>query len=409
MSDPSSSWPVALKREIQVENYTLERLQQSLDYAERMLRRRDITPRLESFMRQVKQGVRDAMDARTDEHRLAYLFAGVVQCLEYVMEIDSFVLRKPPHNIQQMQAEILALRQTQYFSRYGDSFRTVSDQLRSCGAHEIIQEWHLPSHEHTWAALGRTLDGKAPNDLGKLQQSQLRSQIVEACHLLGIDFELTERSFIEYGKRNVVAYHDLESLKSCGAFPRLAQMLWNDYEEVHLTFWELRSDVDSKSLKNIIKKEIERCFIKSFSPSDYRGWEPTQELRDFQKRAQNRSPEPSFEELPEDYIVVEMQTNLEKLEMDEPGDSCQTNKDTRNDLLLERKRLLLRIEQIDADLAEGKGKGEAAEEDNSSSEEASEEASEDFSEESSEEDCEEFSEEASEESSDLFSDFGEIF
>ena len=45
--------------------YTRERLQQSLVYAERCLKRRDISPRSELFMQLYKEELKDALKAET--------------------------------------------------------------------------------------------------------------------------------------------------------------------------------------------------------------------------------------------------------------------------------------------------------------------------------------------------------
>lgn len=53
------------------------------------------------------------------------------------------------------------------------------------------------------------------------------------------------------------AYRDINSLKSCGVYDRPSQILHEDYGNVNLIFWELRSAaIDKEALKKIIMDNI---------------------------------------------------------------------------------------------------------------------------------------------------------
>lgn len=75
--------------------YTFERLQDSLVFAEKFLRRRDIIPRSEAILATFKIKVKSAMEADDDDHCLIY--SGAVRAFERVMDNKDSLRGVPDH------------------------------------------------------------------------------------------------------------------------------------------------------------------------------------------------------------------------------------------------------------------------------------------------------------------------
>lgn len=94
-----------------------------MDYAVKSLQGRDITPRSAIFMKQYKEQVSDALVTSTDEDRVAFI--GGVLVIEHLLNKERFPRSSPTADIKQLQELILALRELEYFSTYGDFPKTI--------------------------------------------------------------------------------------------------------------------------------------------------------------------------------------------------------------------------------------------------------------------------------------------
>lgn len=85
-----------------------------------------------------------------------------------------------------------------------------------------------------------------------------------ACRDLGISESLAIWSIIQYGQRNTKMHQDLEGLISRGKFEKLAEVFYNDLDDIDSVFSDFKSEMDkgrsnpSLSLKltsgSIVKK-----------------------------------------------------------------------------------------------------------------------------------------------------------
>ena len=108
--------------------YTKERLQQSLVYAERCLKRREISPRSELFMQLYKEELKDALEAETIEQREKH--AMMVMAEERLIQDKGFLRPLKSAYTAELEDQLLQLREIQYLQRYGDYLKIVPTRLR---------------------------------------------------------------------------------------------------------------------------------------------------------------------------------------------------------------------------------------------------------------------------------------
>ena len=275
-----------------IDAYTDERLQQGLDYAEKSLQRRDITPRSVIFMNQYKEQISDAMNASANEDRVAY--TGGVRLMEHLLNTELFLRASPPENVKQLQQEILALREFQYFARYGDYLQKLPNQVRKFVYKNDPSDKQLMLLDQNWTKLGKILSGEDSSDSTGKVRTNLVALIVEASDGLALDYKLVEFSIVEYGKRNNQVHRDLDHLKQHGTFSTLGQLLSEDWKDVDLVFSEVRPKVDLDHLKRIIESEIDLCFhTYDGGYGDYNKWAPTDHLRSLELKNKPAGKAPS--------------------------------------------------------------------------------------------------------------------
>lgn len=123
----------------------------------------------------------------------------------------------------------------------------------------------------------------------------------------------------------------------------------------------MRSRVDNKYLKRIIEAEINQCFdTYDGGYEDWGKWAATQYLRSLEIK-----DKPPDEERTSPCVTAEMQTKLEKAELGIPTTGkgskrvastkkpCESTRAAKKrlDLIVERARLQIRIEEIDAEVS----------------------------------------------------------
>lgn len=272
--------PPKPKMEQSVYAYTDERLQQGWDYAEKSLERHDITPRSAIFMNKYKEQISDAMNASANEDRVAYIRG--VRVLEHLLNTEFFLKYSLSDKMKQLHKQILALREFQYFARYGDYLQGKNNQVPK-----------LLLFEKDWTNLGRILSGTDPSDTDGQHRTNLLALIAEASYGLALDYRLVEFSILEYGKRNNAICRDLEYLKNFGAFDMLKQILSEDWKDIDLIFSEVRPKVDHNHLKRIIESEIDLGFdTYNGGYGDCNKWAPTDYLRslELEKKPSGEAP-----------------------------------------------------------------------------------------------------------------------
>ncbi|KAK3176992.1 hypothetical protein OEA41_008318 [Lepraria neglecta] len=279
--------------------YTRERLQQSLVYAERCLKRRDISPRSELFMQLYKEELKDALKAETMEQRENH--AMMVMAEERLIQDKGFLRPLKSAHRAELEDQLLQLRELQYLKRYGDYMKIIPTRLRLHTSKHKSENWQLISGNNYWSRIAVTLGAEeearkeavrigAALDKVKLPTT---AAVYMACADLGISEELALWSIQEYGTRNREVHRDLNDLKRAGEFPLLASILCADRNELSSTFSLIKSETDITHLRAIIQSEIDTWFEDtSDNPNHPAAWVPKDEIKQANiARSQRRSKE----------------------------------------------------------------------------------------------------------------------
>lgn len=284
--------------------YTRERLQQSLVYAERCLKRRDISPRSELFMQIYKDELKDALKAATTKQRENH--ATMIMAEERLIQDKGFL--RPLQSVQRAELEdqLLQLRELQYLVRYGDYMKIMPTRLRLHASKHKLVDLQLISGKNQWSAISETIKGedKARNEAVRVGASldkvtmPTTAAIHMACNDLGISGGLAFWSIHEYGQRNRTVHRDLKDLKREGQFPLLALILCADRDDLSSTFSSIKSETDIAHLEAIIQIEIDTWFEDTNdNPNHPATWIPSMALRQFYKDAVKKANQHSKDEI----------------------------------------------------------------------------------------------------------------
>ncbi|SLM36791.1 hypothetical protein LPUS_06477 [Lasallia pustulata] len=300
--------------------YTRERLQQSLVYAERCLKRRDISPRSELFMQLYKEELKDALKAETMEQRDNH--AMMVMAEERLIQDKRFLRPLKSAHRAELEDQLLQLRELQYLKRYGDYMKIVPTRLRLHASKHKSENWQLFSGNNYWSRIAVTLGAEedarkeavrigAALDKVKLPTT---ATVYMACADLGISEELALWSIQEYGTRNRKVHRDLNDLKRAGDFPLLASILCADRNELSSTFSLIKSETDITHLRAIIQSEIDEWFEDTNDNPNYpAAWAPSIALRQFHKDAVQKANQPSKDEIKQANIARSQRRSEEKV------------------------------------------------------------------------------------------------
>lgn len=300
--------------------YTRERLQRSLVFAERCLKRRDISPRSELFMQLYKEELKDALKAETIEQREKH--AMMVMAEERLIQDQGFLRPLKSAHRAELEDHLLQLRELQYLNRYGDYMKIIPTRLRLHASKHKPENWQLISGNNYWSRIAVTLGAEedarkeavrvgAPLNKVKLPTT---AAVYTACADLGISEELALWSILEYGTRNREVHRGLDDLKRAGEFPLLASILCADRDELSSTFSLIKSGTDITHLRAIIQSEIDKWFEDtSDNPNHPAAWVPSIALRQFHKDAVQKARQLSKDEIKQANIARSQRRSDEKV------------------------------------------------------------------------------------------------
>ena len=299
--------------------YTTERLQQSLVYAEKYLKRRDISPRSELFIQLYKEELKDALEA--DEMEQREYHALMVMAEERLIQDKGFLRPLKSTDKVELEDELLQLRELQYLQRYGDYMKIIPTRLRLYASKHKLENWQLISGKNYWSRIAITI--KEEEDARKeavrvgaaLDKFRMptTAAVCIACADLGISEELALWSIQEYGVRNQEVHRDLNDLKSTGAFPLLASTLCADRNDLRSTFSSIKAEMDIHHLQSIIQNEIDECFEDTDDNPNYPdAWVPSIALRQFHKEAVRKANQPNKDEIKQANIARSQKKSEEK-------------------------------------------------------------------------------------------------
>lgn len=119
--------------------YTVNRFQKSLEYCQGFLARPNISPRSETFMMVFKDELKVAIQAENEDDKLAG--AGAIREFEHLIQRNAFLKAEVFTKSQEMQQNLLELRELQYDSRYGDYVKIVPARTRIHASETKIENW----------------------------------------------------------------------------------------------------------------------------------------------------------------------------------------------------------------------------------------------------------------------------
>ena len=300
--------------------YTRERLQQSLVYAERCLKRRDISPRSELFMQLYKEELKDALKAETIEQRENH--AMMIMAEERVIQDKGFLRPLKSAHRAELEDQLLQLRELQYLNRYGDYMKIIPTRLRLHATKHKSENWKLISGNNYWSRIAGIIgeEEEARKEAVRvgadLKTVRLPTTVAVyiACADLGISEELALWSIQEYDTRNHEVHRDLNDLKRAGEFPLLASILCADRNDISSTFSLIKSETDITHLREIIQSEIDECFEDTGdNPNHPAAWVPSIALRQFYKDAVQKANQPSKDEIKQANIARSQRRSEEKV------------------------------------------------------------------------------------------------
>lgn len=299
--------------------YTTERLQESLVYAERCLKRRDISPRSELFMQLYKEELKDALKAETIQQRENH--ATMIMAEERLIQEKRFLRPLKSAQTAELEDELLQLRELQYLTRYGDYMKIIPTRLRLHASKQKSENWQLISGNNYWSRIAVILGAEdearkeavrvgAALDKVKLPTT---AAVYVACADLGISEELAIWSIQEYGTRNREVHRDLDDLKRAGEFPLLASILCADRDELNSTFSLIKSETDIAHLRTIIQGEIDEWFEDTNDNLNHpAAWVPSIALRQLHKDAVQKANQLSKDEIKQANIARSQRRSEEK-------------------------------------------------------------------------------------------------
>jgi hypothetical protein len=137
------------KPEASLSDYNAPRLQKSLMFVEKVLAKRDITPRQEHFYQLFKIGLKDAL--QTDGSKKSH--KGAAECVakfEFLATSNHFLAFNMSEEKRTMQSNVLELRRLQYYARYGDYLKVLPNKIRAHAREAGIHNWQLIVGKHLW-------------------------------------------------------------------------------------------------------------------------------------------------------------------------------------------------------------------------------------------------------------------
>jgi hypothetical protein len=290
MIDSSSEPP---KPEVDVDNYTDDRLKQGLKFADALLARRDTTPRTIHYVTRYKKSIQHALEAPGPRER--DFLVGGVKNMEQVINDRKSIYLEVSDETKKLQAELLDLRTVEYYARYGDYLKRNPNKVRSHLTTTNHPESSQPSNRSSWTEIGAELASEKRNflDKGDCNTSKLDTplhcQLLDACRGLGLDFDRTRWSILEYGTRNERMHRDMDVFIAKQDYGQMATMLYHDYMDVDCIFSTIgKGEVDKQHLRSIIREHIDLYFHTEEDFDEYQMWLATDELVAATRKARDR-------------------------------------------------------------------------------------------------------------------------
>lgn len=309
--DPDdNSLPIVPVPGASADSYTSEKLQNGLVYAEKCLKRREISPRAELILVAYKKSIKEALTATTDARRRDKSIEVMIE--EIIIQQSSFL--KPGKSEQQVYWEnmLLELRDLKYLARYGDYMKIIPTRLRHHASAQKLQGWEKLSAKNAWTDITEKIDDEEvrhkeamrPGGQSEDAPRPTTMAIVNACEDLGLSKKDAFWSIKGYARRNSDFHSGLDALKTQGRFFELAETLYADKNDL-ASVSSYKSQTDTDHLRDIIQAEIDECFENAHEIPDLpTAWIASSTLYTILKDALQKTQKPSKDEIKKANILA---------------------------------------------------------------------------------------------------------
>ena len=283
-TSPNSPGPITQMADMDA--YTPARLVKGLQFADtRLAGSRRLTPRSMRALSLYKDTIKHALSAKTDEERLVNVTR--VQLLEDQFNKDMFLVGEVSDEEEQLDMDLVEMRETAYFARYGDYF---ADSLRR--SRRDSSAGQTPGHErlsgsHRWSEIWVQLQHErslVPKPLGYRANSEWNAwfsgetgkAIARACHRLELNSERLLKLIEHYADRNTASHKGNDELIRSGDWLGLAKTICADLQELPMTIPPTRQD-DLLLIKAAVEEYRDHYFdIYAFgAPDNPATWKQT--------------------------------------------------------------------------------------------------------------------------------------
>jgi hypothetical protein len=268
-------------------DYTIERLNAGVQYAEQRLqsKTRKPTPQTEKVLGIYLSTCRDAIQKKTDTTLPS---SEINKILEDVREMESDLSYRAwligIGKLDDLQHALICLREARYLALYGDYLEMMTREFKGralnietssteySAKHLAFQKWTEISENIELEKVQWTLEGSAKPELVKTTYA-----IFNSCRDLGLEFAPTVKLIHLYADRNRKFHSGINVMIEKGDFAGVASTLYHDLQELSRVIPVKRRD--EETLVRSILLELKDRWFEQFIPEVPGSWIPTEELK----------------------------------------------------------------------------------------------------------------------------------
>ena len=220
-------------------NYTRERVEHALLATETRLNSYSKTakpaPTLEKLLIFYRSACQDFLHEDANSAASKQLI-GQIQAFEHDLSDSSWAGVAVDEKTQELQDEMIKLRQSYYFSQYGDYFARMAHLLQ--GTRECLTEgWQEVSETYKWNDIAASLrseekDWKRYGTSNGIEPVKISFAVWEGCRKIGVDFHTMKAAIISYGERNETVHSRATTLVEEAKFASLAKLIHQDIQDL---------------------------------------------------------------------------------------------------------------------------------------------------------------------------------
>ena len=329
-------------------SYTSERIKQGIDYATRRLDSATRKPSsiLEKLLIIYRNSCLDYLESVCSAPDRSTELLSEIRGYETRLSDKQWAATIPDKSTQELQDELLKLRQLQFYSRYGDYFKQVAHRLRTDSRERETANWELLSGQYIWSDIrSRVIREENPwKEHGSRYPDKVKTTyaIWSCSESTGLNFDQLILAVDAYGARNEAMHNSLEVYLSEGRYTDIAVLLHQDLGDLSSTIPANLQDREEGYRAILLQLRDEWFYINPGNDEDEddfdtpRLWRPTDKLyllmkaaKNLQKKAQAiavhqedvaRGAKRLIEKADEEEALVkQLQTKLSPNTMPEPG------------------------------------------------------------------------------------------